>query len=83
MLHFIGGVIIPRRVLCPWRPHLLDSTLPAVARATAACFVTGEWVVGRGVGLLSPGKCSSGWQAPRNLSSASVAAATALRHRFF
>ena len=43
MLHFIGGEIIPRRVLCPWRAHLLDSTLPAVARATAACFVRGEY----------------------------------------
>eukprot|EP00964_Phaeocystis_antarctica_P021581 scaffold11994_cov85-Phaeocystis_antarctica.AAC.1 len=39
MMHFTGGEIIPRRVLCPWRAHLLASTLPAVARATAACFV--------------------------------------------
>eukprot|EP00964_Phaeocystis_antarctica_P005597 scaffold3057_cov60-Phaeocystis_antarctica.AAC.2 len=57
------GEIIPRRVLCPWRPHLLASTLPAVARATAACFVRGEWVVGRGLGLLrgpSSGWCVSG-----------------------
>ena len=30
MMHFIGGVIIPRQVLCPWRAHLLASTLPAV-----------------------------------------------------
>ena len=35
MMHFTGGEIIPRRVLCPWRAHLLASTLPAVARATA------------------------------------------------
>ena len=48
VLHFTGGEIIPRRVLCLWRAHLLASTLPAVARATAACFVRGEWVVGRG-----------------------------------
>ena len=59
VLHFIGGEIIPRRVLCPWRAHLLASTLPAVARATAACFVRGEWVVGRGLGLLRG--TSSGW----------------------
>ena len=32
MLHFMNGEIIPRRVLCPWRAHLLASTLPAVAR---------------------------------------------------
>ena len=51
-MHFTGGEIIPRRVLCPWRAHLLASTLPAVARATAACFVRGEWVVGRGLGVL-------------------------------
>ena len=48
VLHFMGGVIIPPRVLCPWRAHLLASTLPAVARATAACFVRCEWMVGRG-----------------------------------
>ena len=59
VLHFTGGEIIPRRVLCPWRAHLLASTLPAVARATAACFVRGEWVVGRGLGLLRGP--SSGW----------------------
>ena len=41
-MHFTGGEIIPRRVLCPWRAHLLASTLPAVARATAACFVLGD-----------------------------------------
>ena len=58
-MHFMGGVIIPRQVLCPWRAHLLASTLPAVARATAACFVRREWVVGRGVGLLRGS--SSGW----------------------
>ena len=52
VLHFIGGEIIPRRVLCPWRAHLLASTLPAVARATAACFVWCEWMIGRGLGLL-------------------------------
>eukprot|EP00964_Phaeocystis_antarctica_P096048 scaffold62421_cov69-Phaeocystis_antarctica.AAC.1 len=28
----MNGEIIPRRVLCPWRAHLLASTLPAVAR---------------------------------------------------
>eukprot|EP00964_Phaeocystis_antarctica_P002489 scaffold1301_cov34-Phaeocystis_antarctica.AAC.2 len=32
---------------------------PHVARATAACFVRGEWVVGRGLGLLRGP--SSGW----------------------
>ena len=59
MMHFMGGVIIPRQVLCPWRAHLLASTLPAVARATAACFVRCGWVVGRGVGpLRGP---SRGW----------------------
>ena len=52
VLHFRGGEIIPRRVLCPWRAHLLASTLPAVARATAACFVWCEWMIGRGLGLL-------------------------------
>jgi len=52
MMHFMGGVIIPRQVLCPWRAHLLASTLPAVARATAACFVWCEWMIGRGLGLL-------------------------------
>ena len=58
-MHFTGGEIIPRRVLCPWRAHLLASTLPAVARATAACFVRCEWMVGRGVGLLRGTR--SGW----------------------
>ena len=53
MMHFTGGEIIPRRVLCPWRAHLLASTLPAVARATAACFVRCEWMIGRGVGFLT------------------------------
>ena len=52
MLHFIGGEIIPRRVLCPWRAHLLASTLPAVARATAACSMRCAWMVG--CGLWSP-----------------------------
>ena len=46
------GEIIPPWVLCPWRAHLLASTLPAVARATAACFVWCGWMVGRGLGLL-------------------------------
>ena len=59
MMHFTGGEIIPRRVLCPWRAHLLASTLPAVARATAACFVRCAWMVGRGLGLLRG--ASSGW----------------------
>eukprot|EP00964_Phaeocystis_antarctica_P033784 scaffold19167_cov61-Phaeocystis_antarctica.AAC.1 len=45
VLHFMCGEIIPRWVLCPRRAHLLASTLPAVARATAACFVRCEWVV--------------------------------------
>ena len=35
MLHFMGSEENPRRVLCPQRAHLLASTLPAVARATA------------------------------------------------
>eukprot|EP00964_Phaeocystis_antarctica_P050812 scaffold29580_cov45-Phaeocystis_antarctica.AAC.1 len=39
MMHFTGGEIIPPWVLCPWRARLLASTLLAVARATAACFV--------------------------------------------
>ena len=30
VLHSMCGEIIPRRVLCPWRAHLLASTLPAV-----------------------------------------------------
>ena len=47
VLHFRGGEIIPRRVLCPWRAHLLASALPAVARATAACSVRCEWMVDR------------------------------------
>ena len=59
VLHFMGGEIIPPWVLCPRRAHLLASTLPAVARATAACFVRCEWVVGRGLGLLWGS--SSGW----------------------
>jgi len=52
VLHFTGGEIIPRRVLCPWRAHLLASTLPAVAQATAACSMRCAWMVGRGLGLL-------------------------------
>jgi hypothetical protein len=39
VLHFMGGEDSPRRVLCPWRAHRLASTLPAVARATAMCFL--------------------------------------------
>ena len=54
-MHFMGGVIIPRQVLCPWRAHLLASTLPAVARATAACFVWCEWMIGRGLGQVGVG----------------------------
>ena len=56
---FMGGEDSPRRVLCPWRAHPLASTLPAVARATAACSVRCEWMIGRGVGLLRGS--SSGW----------------------
>ena len=59
VLHFMGGEDSPRRVLCPWRAHPLASTLPAVARATAACSVRCEWMIGRGVGLLRGS--SSGW----------------------
>ena len=39
VLHFMGGKDSPRRVLCPWLAHRLASTLPAVARATAVCFL--------------------------------------------
>ena len=59
VLHFMGGEDSPRRVLCPWRAHLLASTLPAVARATAACSVRCECMIGRGIGLLRGS--SSGW----------------------
>ena len=52
MLHFMGSEDSPRRVLCPQRAHLLASTLPAVARATAACSVRCECMIGRGIGLL-------------------------------
>eukprot|EP00964_Phaeocystis_antarctica_P115121 scaffold79083_cov32-Phaeocystis_antarctica.AAC.2 len=55
----MGGEIIPPWVLCPRRAHLLASTLPAVARATAAYFVWCEWMIGRGLGLLRG--ASSGW----------------------
>jgi hypothetical protein len=41
---------IARRVLCPWRAHRLASTLPAVARATAVCFLRCECLRGRDVG---------------------------------
>ena len=58
-MHFTGGEIIPPWVLCPWRAHLLASTLPAVARATAACSMRCAWMVGRGLGLLRG--TSSGW----------------------
>ena len=37
VLHFTGGEIIPRRVLCPWRAHLLASTLPAVVGTNHCC----------------------------------------------
>ena len=50
VLHFMGGEDSPRRVLCPWRAHRLASTLPAVARATAVCFLRCECLIGRGVG---------------------------------
>ena len=59
VLHFMGGEDSPRRVLCPWRAHPLASALPAVARATAACSVRCEWMIGRGVGLVRGS--SSGW----------------------
>ena len=49
VLHFMGGEDSPRRVLCPWRAHRLASTLPAVARATAVCFLRCECLRGRGV----------------------------------
>ena len=52
VLRFMGGEDSPRRVLCPQRAHLLASTLPAVARATAACSVRCECMIGRGRGLL-------------------------------
>jgi hypothetical protein len=42
VLHFMGGEDSPLRVLCPWRAHRLASTLPAVARATAVCFLRCE-----------------------------------------
>ena len=38
----MGSENSPRRVLCPWRAHRLASTLPAVARATAVCFLRCE-----------------------------------------
>jgi hypothetical protein len=46
-LYAMGGKDSPRRVLCPWRAHRLASTyqhlrLPAVARATAVCFLRCE-----------------------------------------
>ena len=47
VLHFMGGEDSPRRVLCPWRAHRLASTLPAVARATAVCFLRCECLRGR------------------------------------
>jgi hypothetical protein len=50
VLHFMGGEDSPRRVLCPWRAHRLASTLPAIARATAVCFLRCECLIGRGVG---------------------------------
>ena len=50
VLHFMGGEDSPRRVLCPWRANRLASTLPAVARATAVCFLKCECLRGRGVG---------------------------------
>ena len=59
VLHFMGGEDSPRRVLCPQRAHLLASTLPAVARATAACSVRSECMIGRGIGLLRGS--SSSW----------------------
>ena len=49
VLHFMGGKDSPRRVLCPWLAHRLASTLPAVARATAVCFLRCECLRGRGV----------------------------------
>ena len=52
LLHFTCGEYSPRRVLCPWRAHSLASTLPAVARATAVCFLRCECLIGRDVGLL-------------------------------
>ena len=50
VLHVMGGEDSPRRVLCPWRAHRLASTLPAVARATAVCFLRCECLRGRDVG---------------------------------
>ena len=50
VIHFMGGEDSPRRVLCPQRAHLLASTLPAVARATAACSVRCESMIGRDIG---------------------------------
>jgi len=50
VLHVMGGEDSPRRVLCPWRAHRLASTLPAVARATAVCFLRCECLRGRGAG---------------------------------
>ena len=52
VLHFMGGEDSPLRVLCPWRAHRLASTLPAVARATAVCFLRCECLRGRGVSRL-------------------------------
>jgi hypothetical protein len=66
VLHFMGGEDSPRRVLCPWRAHRLASTLPAVARATAVCFLRCECLRGRGAGLPRDpshrwgARCSSG-----------------------
>jgi len=48
--YFMGGEDSPRRVLCPWRAHRLASTLPAVAQATAVCFLRCECLRGREVG---------------------------------
>ena len=59
MLRFMGGEDIPRRVLCPQLAHLLASTFPAVARATAAYSVRCECMIGRVIGLLRVS--SSSW----------------------
>ena len=80
VLHFTGGEIIPRRVLCPWRAHLLASTLPAVARVTAACFVRCAWVVGRGLGLLrGSGRATSQFRFPLTKSQQNVTGCVPLR----
>ena len=65
-MHFTGGEIIPRRVLCPWRAHLLASTLPAIDLVRGAVESTAARGCSRARAALRLGEFAKNSSSPRH-----------------